>query len=115
MSNAAAARPTNVRWLILLFLMGFTTLGHFNRVGISVAGAERLIGSYGISEERMGMVYSAFLIVYTICMLPGGWFIDRAGPRTAMMCLGLGFGCCAILTGTAGLFGPCGSAVGVTV
>jgi MFS family permease len=114
-ANAAADRPTNVRWLIVLFLMAFTALGHFNRVGVSVAGTERLIGSYGISEERMGMVYSAFLIVYTICMLPGGWFIDRAGPRTAMMCLGLGFGCCAILTGAAGLFGLSGTALWVTL
>ena len=30
MSYAAADRPTNVRWLIVLFLMAFTALGHFN-------------------------------------------------------------------------------------
>ena len=33
---------------------------------------------YEISPTRMGLVYSAYLLVYTICMIPGGLFIDRA-------------------------------------
>ena len=96
--------PTNVRWLIVLMLMGFTFLGHFNRVSISVVGTERFIAREKLSEvaaagvggpsiatlqfidrekmsaEDMGLVYTAFLLVYTIGMLPGGWVIDRLGP-----------------------------------
>lgn len=86
-------------------LMGFTFLGHFNRVSISVAGNERFIGPNGLSKEQMGMVYSAFLLVYTICMLPGGWVIDRVGPRLALTGMGLGMGCCVVLTGALGLLG----------
>src|SRR5262245_23280683 len=94
-------RAVIARWLIVLMLMGFAFLGHFNRVSISVAGTERFIG-HGIDEEQMGMVYSAFLLVYTICMLPGGWVIDRVGPRLALTGMGLGMGFCVVLTGALG-------------
>ena len=38
-------------------------MAHFNRIGIAVAGTERIIPDYGIDPERMGLVYSAFLAV----------------------------------------------------
>lgn len=98
-------RATVVRWLIVIMLMGFTFLGHFNRVSISVAGNERFTGPGGMSNEQMGMVYSAFLLVYTIGMLPGGWVIDRLGPRLALTGMGLGMGICVVLTGALGWLG----------
>src|SRR4051794_22232363 len=51
-------RPTNVRWLVVLLLTGFTFLAHFNRVSISVAGNAHFIGPGKLSEEQMGLVYS---------------------------------------------------------
>ena len=98
------SRPTNVRWLIVAMLVGLVFLAHFNRIAISVAGSERFIG-HGLSEEQMGRVYSAFLLVYTIGMLPGGWLIDRLGPRWALTGMGVGLGLCAALTGVLGVFG----------
>ncbi len=98
-------RPTRIRWLIVLLLMGFTVQGHFNRISISVAGSERFIGPQGLTEEQMGFVYSAFLFVYTIGMLPGGWIIDRLGPRLALATMGLGLGLCVALTGVMGWMG----------
>src|SRR5271166_6400111 len=98
-------KATNVRWLIVLLLCGFTCLAHFNRVSISVAGSERFIGPGKLSEQQMGLVYSAFLLVYTFGMLPGGYVIDRVGPRLAMTAMGLGLGFWAALTGMAGWFG----------
>jgi ACS family D-galactonate transporter-like MFS transporter len=95
---------THVRWLIVAMLVGLVFLAHFNRIAISVAGDERFIGK-GLSEEQMGRVYFAFLVVYTIGMLPGGWVIDRLGPRWALAGMGVGLGCCAALTGLLGLFG----------
>jgi MFS family permease len=103
MENPASAdRPTSIRWLIVLMLMGFTFQGHFNRVSISVAGNERFIKIDGMSPELMGIVYSTFGIVYTIGMLPGGWVIDRLGPRLAMTIMGVGMGLCVVLTGALG-------------
>ena len=60
---------------LVSLLMLVVAVGHFNRVGMSVAGA-RIIKENGIDETSMGMVYSAFLLFYTLAMLPGGWFID---------------------------------------
>src|SRR5271170_6695507 len=106
MSNLfPGSKPTNVRWLIVLLLIGFTFLGHFNRVSISVAGSEKFIGPGNLSEDQMGLVYSAFLLVYTIGMFPGGYVIDRIGPRRALALLGLGLGFCSAVTGMVGWFG----------
>ncbi|MFO1002803.1 MAG: MFS transporter [Planctomycetaceae bacterium] len=98
-------RATRVRWLIVSMLMGFAFLGHFNRVGITVAAKEKFIGPGLLSEVQMGQVYSAFLWVYTLCMLPGGWIIDLVGPRKAMTGMGLGLGFCVVLTGALGQLG----------
>lgn len=95
-------RPTKIRWLIVLMLMGFTFQGHFNRVGISVAGDERFIKFEGMSPQTMGLVYTTFLIVYTFSMLPGGWVIDRVGPSRALTGMGVGLGFCVVLTGALG-------------
>ena len=100
-----APKPTNVRWVIVVLLMGLAFLAHFNRVSISVAGNKEFIGPDKLSEDQMGLVYSAFLLVYTIGMLPGGYLIDRIGPRRAMAAMGLGLGFCAALTGTLGWAG----------
>ncbi len=86
-------------------LMGFTILGHFNRVSISVAGKAKFIGPGLLTEDQMGMVYSAFLLIYTLGMLPGGWVIDRLGPRLALTGMGLGMGFCVVLTGGLGWLG----------
>jgi len=75
--------PTRVspkRWVVLSFLLVICFVSHFNRASITNAGDERIMEQYGISPARMGMVYSSFLIVYTIFMIPGGWLIDRRGP-----------------------------------
>lgn len=98
-------RPTHVRWLIVGLLVILVFLAHFNRVCISVPGGERFITDDGMTEVEMGRIYSAFLLVYTIGMLPGGWLIDRLGPRWAMAAMGIGFGFCTILTGMLGLAG----------
>lgn len=98
-------RPTIVRWRIVALLSGFTFLAHFNRVSISVAANEHFIGPGRLSEEQVGLVYSAFLLVYTLLMLPGGAVIDRVGPRRAMTGMGLGLGFWAAATGLLGWSG----------
>ena len=69
----------SARWRIVLLLMAYTALGHFNREGLAVAGNKIFINQLDITEVRMGWVYTSFLICYTIGMLPGGWLIDRIG------------------------------------
>src|SRR5262249_16653438 len=59
-------------------------------------------GDGRISEEQIGWVYSAFLLVYAACMTPGGWVSDRFGTRLSLGLMGIGLGLFAALTGCAG-------------
>ena len=97
-----AAGADSRRWMILAFLMALCFISHFNRASITSAGDERIMKQFGISVEQMGVVYSAFLIVYTFFMIPGGLLIDRRGPRLALTCMGLGSALFCAFTGGIG-------------
>jgi MFS family permease len=96
------SHPSPYRWLILALLMALCFSNHFNRASMASAGDERLIKQFNISPESMGWVYSAFLIFYTIFMIPGGLFIDRFGPRAALMLMGFGTAFFCTITGAVG-------------
>jgi MFS family permease len=83
------------RWLIVGLLMAQAALLHFNRGAIAAAGTEHLIKGGLLTEAQMGTIYSSLLIIYTLLMIPGGWCIDRFGPRWAL--LGMGIGCAAVI------------------
>jgi MFS family permease len=83
--------------------MVLAAVGHFNRINMSVAGTEHIMKDYSISKPQMGRVYSAFLLIYMLCMTPGGWLIDRVGTRRALMVMGFGLALFATLTGLLGL------------
>jgi MFS family permease len=84
-------------------MMVFVALAQFNRYTMPVAGTEKLIRPGFISETQMGLVYSAFLLWYTVFMTPGGWFIDRFGPRAAWLVVGFGSVAFVALTGLPGM------------
>ncbi len=82
--------------------MALCFISHFNRASMTSAGDERLIKQFGLDPLAMGWVYSAFLVVYTLCMIPGGLFIDRFGPRVALMAMGFGTAVFCAITGAVG-------------
>jgi MFS family permease len=98
--------------LVLVLLMALCFISHFNRASITSAGDERLMQQFGISPSQMGGIYSAFLLAYTIFMIPGGWLIDRRGPRFAMGCVAFGS---AVFCAFTGLIGFSGLAAGQVV
>jgi MFS family permease len=94
-SSATLLEPESagVSWSqrrLVLLLMAVCFLGHFNRISMATAADLRIMPEYGISTSAMGTIYSAFLFAYTVFMIPGGWLIDRRGPRLALgvVCLG---------------------------
>jgi sugar phosphate permease len=97
------AASNRARWVIVLMLMAFAFISHFNRVSIATAGDTRIMKQYGISPFRMGIIYSAFLVTYTIFMIPGGLLIDRLGARAALMTVGFGSALFVAMTGVVGL------------
>jgi MFS family permease len=99
-----------MRWWIVVLLMALCFISHMNRVSMSTAADERIMAQYGISPRQMGTVYSAFLLVYTLFMLPGGWFIDRFGVRVALGMMALLTALFGVLTGLgAGAFAAAAS------
>jgi ACS family D-galactonate transporter-like MFS transporter len=104
---STAAHPSEglareVRGLVPL-LMAVSFLCYVNRLSIATAGDARIMAEYGFSPTRMGTVYSAFLVTYTICMIPGGLFIDRFRPRAALLAVVAGSSGFVALTGLIGL------------
>src|SRR6266702_3552844 len=71
----------NRRWMILAYLMALCFISHFNRASITSAGDERIMRQFRISPEHMGVIYSAFLIVYTLFMIAGGSVADGIVKR----------------------------------
>jgi ACS family D-galactonate transporter-like MFS transporter len=82
--------------------MAFCFLGHVNRLSMRVAADERLMAQFSISPTKMGTVYTAFLVAYMLCMTPGGWVIDRWGPKKALIFFGLGSAVLEACTGLGG-------------
>src|SRR4051812_28032463 len=106
-ASAIESRDTTPRFSartlgIVVFLMALVFISHFNRASMASAGDERIMKQFDISPKSMGVLYSAFLIVYTVFMIPGGWFIDRYGPRMAMACMGVGSAIFCAFTGVIG-------------
>jgi hypothetical protein len=52
--STPVAGSQNPRTTVLL-LMLTVACGHFNRIGISVAGSERIMPEYGIDADKMGV------------------------------------------------------------
>src|SRR3954467_3686471 len=98
-----AVRASSKRWVILGFLLLICFISHFNRASITNAGDERIMRQYQITPQRMGMVYSSFLVVYTIFMIPGGWLIDRRGAKFAL----------ALMVGGSAVFCACTGVIGL--
>src|SRR5438105_3652151 len=91
-------RPTWVRWQIVALLMAYSFMNWHNRISLSVADTP-IKEEYKLDDTAIGIIDSALLTAYTLCMTPGGWFIDRFGPRRALLLLGFGTAIFVTLTG----------------
>ncbi|MPY80469.1 MAG: MFS transporter [Actinophytocola sp.] len=90
-SSSAGRRPTKVRWKIFLLLLLLVTINYVDRGSISVA-LPLIKDEFGLSPEATGLVLSAFFWTYALMQIPGGWLIDKLGPRKVVTgsCIGWG-------------------------
>ncbi len=77
------AVPTRTRWVILTLLLAISVITYIDRVNISVT-ARQMMPALGLTDLQMGEVFSAFVLGYALCQIPGGWLGDRWGPRTVL-------------------------------
>lgn len=67
-------------------LCATATAGYVCRVNVSTAGA-LMMSDLGLDQPAMGRVFSAFLLGYAICQVPGGVAADRWGARRTLRIL----------------------------
>jgi ACS family glucarate transporter-like MFS transporter len=80
MTNPQTSR---IRWLLVFWLFVLSGISYLDRVNISIAGSS-LADEYHLSQVRLGWVFSAFLLGYALFQTPGGWLVDRLGPRRVL-------------------------------
>lgn len=78
--SAVQARPTRRRYITLLMIFITVVICYVDRANLAVASAH-IQEEFGITKAEMGYIFSAFAWLYTLCQIPGGWFLDRVGSR----------------------------------
>lgn len=75
-----AAKIGRRRYLTLIMIFITVVICYVDRANLAVASAH-IQEEFGITKAEMGYVFSAFAWLYTLCQIPGGWFLDRVGSR----------------------------------
>ena len=72
-----------VRYLLAFWLFVLSGVAFLDRTNISIAGLQ-ISREYGLGNQKLGGVFSAFLLGYAIFQVPAGWLATRWGPRRAL-------------------------------
>jgi MFS family permease len=91
-----------VRYKLVGLLTAGSTINYADRVNISVA-APVMMTALGWDEAHFGVVFSAFLIGYTLLQIPGGVIADRWSARNLLATACVGFSLFTALTPLGGL------------
>ena len=90
-------RPTRIRYFLAFWLFVLSGVAFLDRTNISIAGLE-ISREYGLGNQRLGWIFSAFLIGYAGFQLPAGWLAARFGPRKVLTLGVLWWGIATALT-----------------
>jgi MFS transporter, ACS family, glucarate transporter len=75
-----AERHTRKRFFLASWLFVLSAISFLDRTNISIAGLQ-ISSEYGLGNQRLGWIFSAFLIGYAGFQVPAGWLASRFGPR----------------------------------
>jgi len=89
---------TRFRWNIVAILCAVAFVLYVDRMNIPVS-APHIATEFGLSQQSVGNILSAFLFGYAFGLLPGGWLADRFGAHRVLATAGV---CWAILSALAG-------------
>jgi ACS family glucarate transporter-like MFS transporter len=93
----AVERRTRVRFFLAFWLFILSGVAFLDRTNISIAGLQ-ISTEYGLGNQRLGWISSAFLIGYAGFQLPAGWLAARFGPRRVLAIGVLWWGVATALT-----------------
>lgn len=84
-SRTAGGRMTNYRWTICAMLFFATTINYLDRQVLSLTWDEFIKPEFHWDESHYGTITSVFSIVYAVCMLFAGRFIDWLGSKKGFL------------------------------
>lgn len=73
-------KPTRQRYIVMLMIFVSVVITFLDRSNISIT-APVMSKELGFDTVQMGWILSAFGWTYAFCQIPGGWLVDRIGPR----------------------------------
>jgi MFS transporter, ACS family, glucarate transporter len=76
-------RRSRVRFFLAFWLFVLSGVAFLDRTNISIAGLQ-ISSEYGLGNQRLGLIFSAFLIGYAVFQIPAGWLAVRFGPRSVL-------------------------------
>jgi ACS family glucarate transporter-like MFS transporter len=76
-------RKTHVRFFLAFWLFVLSAVAFLDRTNVSIAGLQ-ISKEYALGNQRLGWIFSAFLIGYAVFQLPAGWLATRFGPRRVL-------------------------------
>lgn len=75
-----ALQASRVRWRIFAIIFGLTVINLVDRVSLSIA-MPTIAHEFQLTPAIQGLILSSFFWAYALLQIPGGWLIDRYGPR----------------------------------
>jgi ACS family glucarate transporter-like MFS transporter len=93
----AVERGSRVRFFLAFWLFILSGVAFLDRTNISIAGLQ-ISTEYGLGNQRLGWIFSAFLIGYAGFQLPAGLLAARFGPRRVLTIGVLWWGVATALT-----------------
>ncbi|MDR5828190.1 MFS transporter [Caballeronia sp. LP006] len=94
-------RATSVRWRIFGVVFLITLINLVDRISLSIA-MPTIAKEYALSPAMQGLILSSFFWSYALLQIPGGWLIDRYGPRKIIAGATVLWGIFQTLMGAAG-------------
>jgi MFS family permease len=101
--QTAQLRASHTRYWVVLFAVTLAILAYIDRVCISQA-APVISADLGFSKSRMGAIFGAFTLAYSLFEIPGGWMGDWMGPRRVLTRIVLWWSAFTAATGLASSF-----------
>ena len=88
---------TKVRWALAFGLFVLSAVAYLDRTNLSIAGLQ-ISREFGLGNQRLGWMASAFLVGYAAFQVPSGWASARFGPRVVLTIGVLWWGIATIFT-----------------
>ena len=85
LNQNAVGKMTNYRWTICAMLFFATTVNYLDRQVLSLTWDEFIKPEFHWDESHYGTITSVFSIVYAICMLFAGRFVDWMGTKKGFL------------------------------